>query len=320
MGKVTDLRQQLISNRRHTVYIYIVFFLTILAFSAVVATLIYGDSNTTNMPWMLFKVIIFMLVITGLYSYIMVKKSVPIIMYMNKANRINNRSDAPVLFDVVSEMAIAAGEPLPEIFIVQDTSPNAFSAGNLHRRNGQWIGQAGIGVTSQLLKILNREQLESVIGHEMGHIKDEDTRVESVGIALTAIFSFIGNWATTIAWFSDDNNNSDNDDSGDMIFIIIAIAGWICCGISYLAQLALSRNREYLADAESVNLTRDPQGLIQTFEKLSDRPNMKSANPNCNSLYFANPNPEVSRSKFSMANILDTHPSLHDRITRLENM
>lgn len=334
-----DLYQQLRSNRTKTHWIMVLFFLIIGFFSCVIGWIYTYNVDdyvtTSNIIHNDFLILIYTIIILVIYMVVMIHCSASVIMSMNKGVQIKSRNQCPMLYDATYNMSLASGLPMPHLYIVNDPSPNAFSAGNLYKSGTQWKGVSAIGATKGILKILNEKELEGVIGHEMSHIKDGDTRVESIGLALTSIFAFIGNICMELAWFSaltgdsDDmdyysNSDSDNNSSTGLgiavVLFFIGIVGKICAGLSYLTQLMLSRNREYLADAGSVDLTRNPQYLISAFQKLVGRDNMKSANPNSNSLYIVNPDPEVSRSRWSMANILDTHPSIQDRIKRLREM
>lgn len=321
-----SLAHQLHDNRIKSRWLIGIFFLIVVGFSYILMAMCNGGA--TPDPADTAKTVITIMIITGLYILVTLHFSCSMVMSMNHGQRVT-KQEAPVLYDIVNEIAISAGLPFSKIgvYIINDPAPNALSTGNLRRTNSGWKGQAAIGATTGIMKILNREELTGVIGHEMGHIKDEDTRVESIGIALTVVFAEISSIAYDIAWFASwsnlgDDDRDDDDVAGALALFSLAIAflGWLCSGLCHLTQLGLSRNREYLADAMSVKLTSDPEGLINAFRKLIHRPNMKAANPNSNSLFILNPNPEISRSRWSMANILDTHPSLMNRIQRLQQM
>ena len=316
------LFNQIHSNQHKTVAIMIGFFLIVAAFGTCLGWLVgtFSLANTNQMPRVIIKVSLITLLVVGIYALITMSKSINIVMAMNHGSEIHQRSEAPDLWDAVTNMAIAAGLPRPQIFIINDPAPNAFSTGN----NPQ---HAAIGATVGLLKSMDKYEIEGVVGHEMSHIRDYDTRVETIGIALTSIFAFIGGLLWRIIWeaswfdWGDDDDDDDDDDSNGILIgigIVLAIISWICAGLCYLTQMALSRNREYLADAGSVDLTRNPNEIIRALESLEKRPSMKAANPSSNALYIVNPH--KPKHHWSIANLFDTHPPLDRRIARLKKM
>ena len=325
MNYKRDLFSQIQANRTRTKYIMVMFAIVTAFFGGVFGYVYwltggqdYNDAPTYNV----FMGAIVMLIIGAIYSLIMMHSSINIVMAMNHGTEIHDRKVCPVLWDSVNNMAIAAGLPMPRVFIINDPSPNAFSIGNDP-------GHSAIGATAGLLNSMNQYEIEGVVGHEMSHIKDHDTQVETVGVALTTIFSFIGGLLWNLCydfsffdWIADDDNDDnddDNDNSGAALIaigLVLCLVSWLCTGLAYLIQMALSRNREYLADAGSVDLTRNPDELIDALASLENVPAMKAANPASNCLYITNPHP----SKHSLLNLFDTHPPLADRIRRLEMM
>ena len=300
------------------------FFVIVLAFGIFIGSI--AGSASVDPDATVTRYCFWTLLIAAVYVWVMMDQSINVGMAMNHGVRITNPNQAPILWNAVSNMAVAAGLPMPQVFIIMDPSPNAFSIGtNPHN--------SAIGATSGLLKMMDRYEIEGVIGHEMSHIRDHDTQTETVGVALTALFAFIGGllWriCLTASWFNGfgdydyygDDDDDDDDNSGAILIVIgllIAAVAWLCSGLSYLTQMALSRNREYLADAGSVDLTRNPRELIRAFKTLEDRPSMRAANPASSCLYIVNP--QRSKHHWSIANLFDTHPPLDQRIHRLEMM
>ena len=200
---------------------------------------------------------------------------------------------------------------MPRVFIINDESPNAFATGRDPKHSF-------VAVTTGLRKRLNRSELEGVLGHEISHIRNYDILVSTIGVALAAVISFISSFASRIWWWGGNSDRDDDDSSPlEIIFKIVAIVFTLILGplAAALAQMALSRNREYLADASSVELTRNPQGLISALEKISNSEPMKDPDPSSAGLYIENP-----LHKRGLSSLFDTHPPTADRIKRLENM
>lgn len=315
------LFDQIRSNKRKTVLIMICFLLIVDLFGGLVGWFVGANSGegSTGIVQTIIKACLWTFVICVIYILIMMSQSINVVMAMNHGQEIKSEKQAPVLWNAVSNMAIAANLPMPRVFIIKDPSPNAFSTGNSPKNSA-------IGATTGLLNMMDQYEVEGVIGHEMSHIKDRDTEVETVGVALTALFAFLGGFLWRITWdaswfdWGDDDDRGDNDSHGVLIVIGLGLAvlSWICSGLSYLGQMALSRNREYLADAGSVDLTRNPDEIIRALKALRHRPSMKAANPASNSLFIVNPH--KPKHHWSIANLFDTHPPLDKRIERLERM
>ena len=167
--------------------------------------------------------------------------------------------------------------------------------------------------------MMNREELEGVLGHEISHIRNYDILVSTIAAVLVGVISYLSGIASRYIWWIDDDRDSDNDSNNAivMVFKIVAIVFVLILGplCASLAQMALSRNREYLADASSVELTRNPQGLISALEKIDGSDPMKQADPSSAGMYIENP-----LHKRSTTHLFDSHPPTKDRIERLEKM
>jgi len=222
---------------------------------------------------------------------------------VNQAKEIQKR-DNPRLFRIVENLAITDGLPTPRVFIMDDPAPNAFATG----RNPK---SSVVCVTSGLLQIMNDSELESVVAHEMGHVKNYDIRVSMVAFALTAVISLLADIMLRLTWFSDD------DRENNQLFLVLGIVAAIIAPIvATMIQLAISRQREYLADATSALTTRYPEGLISALEKLKQTGStMRHQNTSTAHLFFANP-----LKGHSLASLFSTHPPLDDRIARLRAM
>ncbi|HIX02149.1 MAG TPA: zinc metalloprotease HtpX [Candidatus Ligilactobacillus excrementigallinarum] len=294
------LFQQIAQNKRKTIYVLIGFMGLVGIMGAALGYFCYGRPSMGIM----------IAIVVGLFYMITtLSQSTRIVMNMNNAHKVTEQ-EAPELYHVVEDMAMVGKVPMPEIYIIDDPSPNAFATGP----NPQ---HAAVAATSGLLERLNREELEGVMGHEISHIRNYDIRLQSTALALSSVISYLANFGVNSFLWGRVRANEDDDNSGsailEMIFSILTlILGPLAATI---AQMALSRNREYLADASSVELTRDPQGLISALRKISNSEPMTQANTSSASLYIEDP-----FKKDSWTHLFDTHPPIEKRIERLEKM
>ena len=296
------LYQQIAQNKRRTIYVMAGFTLLVALIGAALGYLFAGTATGG---------VIIALIITLIYISVMVGQSTDVVMNMNHATEIHSADENPELWHVVEDMAMVAQVPMPRVFIIDDPSPNAFATGN----NPQ---HAAVAATKGLLAMMNREELEGVMAHEMSHVKNYDIRLQTIALALAAAISLLVNFASNFWWFGGGDRDRERDGGG-----IIAILGSVLLIIlaplaASIAQMALSRNREYLADASAVELTRNPQGMISALRKLEDVQPMKAADPNSSALYISDPFKNQKHRSFS--HLFDTHPPLEDRIARLEKM
>ncbi|SBO17310.1 zinc metalloprotease HtpX [Carnobacterium divergens] len=296
------LHQQIEQNKRKTVLVMFAFFLLILLIGAAVG---YANFNSITTG------IIMAAIIAAIYMGIMVLNSTKVVMGLNKGREITSKEQYPMLWNVVEELSLIAKIPMPKIYIIDDPSPNAFAAGNSPET-------ASVAATTGILEKLNREELEGVMAHEVSHIRNYDIRLSTIALALTAAIALLANIGTRMMWFGGGrrSNNSKNDNGSSAIMLVISIILMILAPLAAtLVQLALSRNREYLADASAVELTRNPQGLISALNKISQSEPMKSADPSSAALYIENP-----LKKESKDSLFSTHPATEKRIARLEAM
>lgn len=223
---------------------------------------------------------------------------------LNGAKEIK-KSDDPRLWRTVENIAITEGLPMPKVYIVDDPAMNAFATGRDPKH-------AAVCATTGILAALDDTELEGVIAHELGHIKNYDIRVSMVAFALTAVISLIADIILRMTWFRSDDRENNNQ------FLMIAgiVAAILAPLIATLIQLAISRQREYLADATGALTTRYPEGLASALEKISQNGStLQRQNTSTAHLFFANP-----LKKSSLAGLFSTHPPIDERIKRLRSM
>ncbi len=226
------------------------------------------------------------------------------------AVKINRREQFPTLWNVVENLAITAGIPKPKLYIVEDDAPNAFATG----RDPQ---HASIAVTTGLLTRLNRTELEGVLAHELSHVKNYDSRVMMIAVVLVGAMAILGHYVTRFGMLG--RSNRRNNDVGAVLFIIGLLFLVLSPIIGQLMQLAISRKREYLADASGALLTRYPEGLASALEKIQQANiPMRTTSSATNHLWIAAPTTQTFSSR--IANLFSTHPPIDQRIARLRNM
>lgn len=216
------------------------------------------------------------------------------------------KQDNPRLWNIVENLAITEGLPMPKVYIINDPAPNAFATG----RNPQ---NAVVAATTGLLEIMDDNELQGVMAHELGHVKNYDIRVSTIVFGLVSAIGILADLAIRMAWFGSASRNRDSGQLG-MILILLGVVGWIIAWlIGPLVSAAVSRQREYLADATGAEMTRYPQGLASALQKLGEygRP-MRRANSAMAHMYINDPlKPGMVERVFS------THPPIPDRIKRL---
>lgn len=222
------------------------------------------------------------------------------------------------LVNILDGLMVSSGlEHRPGLYVVDDAQPNAFATG----RNPE---NAIICVTTGLLDKLNYYELEGVIGHELGHIKNYDIRLSAVVSVMVGFIVMLSDWASrAIFWDGGRDRDDDDDNKGNAILMIIGLVCVILAPIfGQLMQLALSRRREYLADATSVEFTRNPDGLISALEKLdSDTNQLKTANNATAHMYIVDPfKSNLKDGKKKSSSLFSTHPSIEDRVEAIKKL
>jgi heat shock protein HtpX len=228
-----------------------------------------------------------------------------------------DETQAPKLLNVVRELSLAANIPMPKVYVIDDTAPNAFATG----RDPQ---HASVAITTGLLEKLDREELQGVIGHELSHVRNLDIRFSLVVAVMVGVIAVLADFFLRFTfWGGARSRGGDRDGGGGnaaqaVIFIVAIVLAILAPLISRFIQLAVSRQREYLADASSVELTRNPYGLERALAKISsDQEVLEVANRGTQHLYFTNP---IKKFEERSSGLMSTHPPIIDRINRLREL
>lgn len=248
--------------------------------------------------------------IATVYSLISYYASSSITLAVSGAKPIE-KSQAPDLFNIVENLCIANGQPMPAVYIIEDQSPNAFATGRSPET-------ASIAFTTGILALLDRKELEGVAAHELSHVKNYDIRVMTIVVVLVGCISLLAN----ILIRSRFRREGDKDNNLGLIFMIIGIVLAVLSPIiAKLIQLAVSRSREFLADASGALLTRYPDGLASALQKIENA-NIPLQNPNHATahLFLNNPFGATAESRSFFTNLFATHPPIEERIKRLRSM
>lgn len=234
-----------------------------------------------------------------------------IVLAMSRARPVD-RDREPYIVNTVEGLAIAAGLPVPKAYVIDDPAPNAFATG----RNPE---HAAIAVTTGLVQKLDRQELEGVIAHELAHVKNYDTLVQTLTAVLAGTIALASDWMLHSMWWGGGRRRSNEGGQAQAIFMLVGIVLAILAPIfAVLIQMAISRKREYLADANGALLTRYPPGLAGALRKIAgDTNKLRVANKATESLYIYNPLKDYGGG---MNALFNTHPPIEERIRRLEAM
>lgn len=252
------------------------------------------------------------LIISGLMSFGSYYYSDKIVLSMSGA-KLADKEEFRDLYTSVENLSIASGLPMPKVYVVNDPSPNAFATGRDPKH-------AAVCATTGILEKLKRSELEGVIAHEISHIKNYDTRLMGVVAILVGSLSILADVFFRSLWFRSDDDNNRSNSIIMLVGVILAILSPI---IATLIQLAISRRREYLADADGALLTRYPEGLALALEKIAiDKNILKTASTATAHLYIENPFKSDVRKKSGqwLVNLFLTHPPIEERIRILRSM
>lgn len=276
-------------------------------FLVLVIALGYGAAYLLGNPAVLYVAVIFAIVMNiGSYWW-----SDKLVIKMTGAVPVTRESQ-PMLWNVVENLSITAGLPMPKVYVVSDMAPNAFATG----RNPE---NSAVAATTGLLAILNQTELEGVMAHELSHIGNRDMLVSTVAVVLAGFVAILSDFFMRAMMFSGDRE----DNRAGVIFLILGIVGIILAPLAaQLIQMAISRKREYLADASGALLTRYPEGLASALEKISAYAQpMRRANNATAHLFIADPFGGDTRSlRQKISGLFQTHPPAEDRIRILRNM
>lgn len=298
--------KQIDSNKRRTALFIGVFLVLVIGLG-------WFFSRIFEVAWILPAAVIFA-VIQALVSYYYSDK---ITLAISRAKEVPRKEPFLELHRVVENLSITAGLPKPRIYLIDDSAPNAFATGRDPKH-------AAIAVTSGLLEKLNKNELEGVISHEVSHVGNYDIRLMTVVVVLVGIVALMSDWFLRWTWFGGSGRRRTEDGGQiQLILFIVAIAMAILAPlVAILIQLAISRKREYLADATGALLTRYPDGLASALEKIStDREPLEVANKATAHLYIANPFKQGEKRAIGwFANLFNTHPPVGERIKALRTM
>ena len=305
----TTFYSQIAANRRNSVLLSVV---VVVLLAALAGAIGFGVSGS----WAGGAVIAALAVGAGfLASLVSFYAGDALVLVSSGAHEVSEQ-DAPQLHNVVREIAIAASVPMPRVYIIDDTAPNAFATG----RDPQ---HASVAITKGLLTKLDREELQGVMAHELSHVRNYDIRFSlMVGVLVGSValladlflrFTFLGGGR---------RSNRDSDSGGGGLQIVVMVIAIVLAIVAPIAakmvQLAVSRQREYLADASGVELTRNPYGLERALAKIAqDAEPLEAANRATQHLYFENP---VKKAASGSSGWFDTHPPVLDRINRLRQL
>ena len=280
-------------NKRRTIYIMVGFVVMIGAIAALVAWY-FRD----------FWIAVWTILIAIVYAVIQYYASSSIAMAMTGAREIQKK-DNPRLYNIVDNLAITTGLPMPKVYIIDDPAPNAFATGRDPKH-------ASVAATTGLLDIMNDNEVTAVMAHEMSHVKNYDIRVSMIVFGLVCVIGLISDLAFRMMFYG----SRKRDDEGSPVgYFLILIVGLLSPIVAAIAQMAVSRQREYLADASAVNITRYPEGMINALKKLQSHSQpMKSQNIATEAMYINNP---LRKGFFS--NLFSSHPPIEKRIERLEH-
>lgn len=285
---------QIAANKRKT-------WLIMALFAVIIGALGWIISNMYGSPMFFYLAFI----VGGVYALMQYFLAAKLAVGMAGAKQIKKQDD-PRLFRIVENLTIATGMPMPKIYIIEDQAPNAFATGRDPKH-------AIVCASRGLLEIMDDSELEAVMAHELGHVKNYDIRVMMIVFGLVSAIGVIADMIMYMMWFA----GGDEEDSPNPVFMVLGIvAALLAPFVAMMVQLAVSRRREYLADSTSALTTRYPDGLVRALEKIRDHGSvMKRQSSATAHLFFANP----LRGK-SVARFFSTHPPIEDRIKRLREM
>ena len=294
---------EIASNKRKSIALVLIFFVFIIALGYL-ATL-YLESGP--------ELILFAVVVATIMSLVSYYQGDKIALGVAKAHPIA-KEDSPYVFRMVENLCIATGLPMPKIYIIQDPALNAFATG----RDPE---HASIALTTGIIEALENEELEGVIAHELSHVKNYDIRFMMVVIVCVGVIALITDMTLRGFFWGGMGRRSGKNNQAQVILILIGIVLAIVAPlVAKLIQLAVSRKREFLADASGALATRYPEGLARALEKIAASPNsLRSANRATAHLYIANPFKDGGLGR-AMSNFFSTHPPLEERIRRLRTM
>ncbi|MGB3634227.1 MAG: M48 family metallopeptidase [Rubrobacteraceae bacterium] len=301
-------RDRISANKRNSLLLIAAFIAFVAIFGYVIGFAWIGDPTGA-----LFGLVLAFVIgtISGLVTYY---GGARMVLGASRAREVTHE-EAPVLYNVVEEMTLASGLPMPKVYIIDDSAPNAFATG----RDPE---HATVAATSGLLEKLDRDELQGVMAHEMAHVGNLDIRYAMLVGVLVGTTVLIADFFLRSLWFGGGRRMGGNRNGGGQIQLIMMVVGILFAILApifaRLLQLSISRQREYLADATAVKLTRNPKGLADALEKISgDKEVLEVANRATAHLYIANP---IKKFEKRAKGLFSTHPPMEERVQILRSL
>jgi heat shock protein HtpX len=302
-GEPVLVYDRIATNKRETWFMMLIFVIVLGAFASVIGFVV-------GLPW---QAAPFVFLALGAYAMISYYASAGVALAVSGAHEVT-KEDEPVLYNVVENLSIGSGLPMPKVYVIEDSAPNAFATGRDPKH-------AAVTATRGLLNKLDKSELEGVIAHEMSHVGNYDIRVMTITVVLVGLVALLADLFMRWAWFGSGSRSSNRDRGGNAYIILVAIAvvlAILAPIAAQLIQLAISRQREYLADASGALLCRNPDALARALEKITADPEpLEEANKATAHLYFANP---LRDHESFLNNLFSTHPPVEERIRLLRAM
>ncbi len=314
-------RDLIAANKRNSIWLVAIFVLFTVAVAVLLSLAIVAVVDPTRLETANWSEAVLIggiaAVLSLLFSIVGFYAGDSLVLGVSHAQAIGHDDD-PVLFNVVEEMAIAAGVPVPRIYVIDDSAPNAFATG----RDPE---HASLAVTRGLRAKLERDELQGVIAHEMSHVRNYDIRLMllmSVLVGTIAMLSDLALQAVRFAPMGRRNRDRGQGSDSNVIALVLIVVGLLLAIVApvlaQIIQLAVSREREYLADASAVELTRHPQGLAGALRKIDeDTEVLEAANRGTAHLYIANP---IKKFEERSGSVFASHPPIKERIRRIEEL
>ena len=296
------------ANRRNSLVLIVIVTLLLAALGFAIG---YGTTGYVEGAFGVTTIAIVISILLSIGSYFAGDK---LVLAASGAKEVSQEA-APQLMNVVQEIALAANVPMPKVYVIDDTAPNAFATGRDPKH-------ASVAITTGLLQKLDREELQGVMAHELGHVRNYDIRFSLLVAVLVGSIALLADFFLRFTFWGGGRRGGDRDRGGGglaaIMFIVAIVLAVIAPIIGRLVQLAVSRQREYLADATSVELTRNTRGIERALAKISaDREVLEVANRATQHLYFTNP---IKKFEDRASSMFATHPNVVDRINRLREL
>lgn len=285
---------EIAANKRKT-WIIMFFFMSLVGFVSWVVSVYAFDSPSATFVT---------LAIAGVYTLISYFSAGKMAVAMNGAKEIQKK-DNPTLYNIVENLSITEGMPMPKVYVIDDPGMNAFATG----RNPE---NAIVAATTGIIDKLDKKELEGVMAHELGHVKNYDIRVSMIAFALTTVISVIVDMLMRVVWL---RPSSDREGNNGMIMLLGFAVAILAPMIAGMIRMAISRRREYLADATGALTTRYPEGLASALKKIEGQSTLRRQNTSTAHLFISNP-----LSHKSLSNLFSTHPPMEERVSRLMGM